>query len=49
MSQIRPAAVAGAFYPGNGQILSRDLDALLGDISPVEGPLPKAVIVPHAG
>ncbi len=49
MSQIRPAAVAGAFYPGNGQILSRDLDTMLGDINPVDGPLPKALIVPHAG
>jgi len=49
MSQIRPAAVAGAFYPGNGQILSRDLDAMLGEITAANGPLPKAVIVPHAG
>jgi hypothetical protein len=49
MSQIRPAAVAGAFYPGNGQVLNRDLDAMLGDITAANGPLPKALIVPHAG
>ena len=49
MSQIRPAAVAGAFYPGNGQVLSRDLDALLASAPQAHGPLPKALIVPHAG
>ena len=49
MSQIRPAAVAGAFYPGNGQVLSRDLDALLEAAPEAHGPLPKALIVPHAG
>ena len=49
MSLIRPAAVAGAFYPGNKQILSRDLDALLGHRPAAMGPLPKALIVPHAG
>lgn len=49
MSQIRPAAVAGAFYPGDGPVLSRDLEALLGNIPAVKEPLPKAVIVPHAG
>lgn len=49
MNLIRPAAVAGAFYPDNGQILSRDLDALLDAAPPVHGTLPKALIVPHAG
>ena len=49
MSLIRPAAVAGAFYPGNKLILSRDLDALLEHKPATIGPLPKAVIVPHAG
>ena len=49
MNQIRPAAVAGAFYPGNGQVLSRDLDALLASAPQAHGPLPKALIVPHAG
>ena len=49
MNQVRPAAVAGAFYPGNGQVLSRDLDALLEHAHPSHGPLPKALIVPHAG
>lgn len=49
MSQIRPAAVAGAFYPVNAQILGRDIDAMLGDTPAAQGPLPKAIIVPHAG
>jgi len=49
MNQIRPAAVAGAFYPGNEQVLNRDLDALLAQARPALGPLPKALIVPHAG
>jgi AmmeMemoRadiSam system protein B len=51
MNQIRPAAVAGAFYPGNEQVLSRELDALLAQAQPQAslGALPKALIVPHAG
>ena len=49
MSLIRPAAVAGAFYPGNGQVLSRDIDALLAGAQQAQGALPKALIVPHAG
>ena len=49
MSLIRPAVVAGAFYPDNGQVLSRDLDALLARALQAHGPLPKALIVPHAG
>jgi predicted class III extradiol MEMO1 family dioxygenase len=44
MSQIRPTAVAGAFYPGNGQVLSRDLDTLLASAQQAHGPLPKALI-----
>jgi AmmeMemoRadiSam system protein B len=49
MNQIRPAAVAGAFYPGNEQVLSRELDTLLTHAGSAQGPLPKALIVPHAG
>ena len=57
MNQIRPAAVAGAFYSGDAQILNRDLDLLLAQAQvqsetskpAVHGPVPKALIVPHAG
>lgn len=49
---IRPPAVAGAFYPGSSQQLARDVDDLLAEAAlhvPAEAPVPKAVIVPHAG
>jgi len=54
MSNIRPPAVAGSFYPGNPARLATDIDAMLEDARhrnpPGDGePLPKAVIVPHAG
>lgn len=49
---IRPAAVAGAFYPADPALLARDLDALLSQarlhLNAVE-PTPKAIIAPHAG
>ncbi len=46
---IRPAAVAGAFYPEEPSRLSRMLDSLLETASPPAAPLPKAIIAPHAG
>lgn len=53
MSRIRPAAVAGSFYPADAQSLAFEVEAMLGDAKtwrPAEQPpLPKAVIVPHAG
>jgi AmmeMemoRadiSam system protein B/AmmeMemoRadiSam system protein A len=51
MSTLRPAAVAGAFYPGDSTTLARQVDELLdaaGCPSPDEA-CPKALIVPHAG
>jgi MEMO1 family protein len=50
MTEIRPPAVAGAFYPEAREILSRDLAALLG-AAPMSGDVavPKALIAPHAG
>jgi hypothetical protein len=47
-SAVRPAAVAGAFYPGNAIQLARDVDALLAQVHPLAG-RPKALIAPHAG
>ncbi len=48
---IRPAAVAGSWYPGTAGALSRDVDAYLADVE--DTTLPRghvdAVIVPHAG
>jgi len=48
---VRPAAVAGFFYPGAREALVRDLDTLLTaarGTAPAHPP-PKALIVPHAG
>ena len=53
MGTIRPTAVAGAFYPGDAQILAADVAALLADADTHGGGSsprpPKAIIVPHAG
>lgn len=51
MANVRPAAVAGAFYPGDSRELLAEIDALLGaveSLAPCFGH-PKALIVPHAG
>ncbi len=46
---LRPAAVAGMFYPDTPATLSREVKALLAD-APLQGELPpKAIIAPHAG
>ncbi|MDH4192374.1 MAG: AmmeMemoRadiSam system protein B [Betaproteobacteria bacterium] len=51
MTSIRPAAVAGAFYPGSAPELAAELGALLRRSEVGEPRLgwPKALIVPHAG
>lgn len=48
-STVRPAAVAGTFYPGSSAALGTTVDALLGAVSFEKRELPKALIVPHAG
>ena len=49
MPAVRPAAVAGSFYPGDPAALAAEVAAYLAE-SPVEGrPVPKAIIAPHAG
>ncbi|MCR8913364.1 AmmeMemoRadiSam system protein B [Marinobacter panjinensis] len=45
---IRKAAVAGMFYPDDPAQLRAVVDGFLSQV-PVEGPAPKAIIVPHAG
>ena len=50
MQNIRPAALAGTFYPYAKQVLASDVNALLEEaklLSPLM--TPKAIIVPHAG
>ena len=50
-TNIRPAAVAGAFYPGNAAQLAVEVGELLDGVDNIEPTLgfPKALIVPHAG
>ena len=51
MNLIRPPAVAGSFYASASSVLARDVDNLLhgAPVLPADTPLPKALIVPHAG
>ncbi|MDU0347854.1 AmmeMemoRadiSam system protein B, partial [Actinomyces sp. MRS3W] len=52
MKTVRRAAVAGSFYPGDPRALTRMLDELLTEArstAPSDAPVPKAIIVPHAG
>jgi len=51
MASIRPAAVAGAFYPGERRELAAEVDELLGGVESFEPrfSFPKALIAPHAG
>jgi len=48
---VRPAAVAGTFYPGDAVQLAREVGELLDGVENFEPTLsvPKALIVPHAG
>ena len=48
-STVRPAAVAGTFYPGSAAELTTLVDALLAGVSVENREVPKALIVPHAG
>jgi AmmeMemoRadiSam system protein B/AmmeMemoRadiSam system protein A len=51
MAAVRPAAVAGMFYPGNALALTDEVEELLGGaqaLAPRVG-FPKAIVVPHAG
>jgi MEMO1 family protein len=48
MQNIRPAAVAGLFYPGEASTLASNVRAMLDTARPAEF-IPKALIAPHAG
>jgi MEMO1 family protein len=52
MRDVRPAAVAGMFYPGEPAALAANVRACLVEAAMrprADGPRPKALIVPHAG
>ena len=46
---VRPAAVAGTFYPQSADVLGRELSEMLSLPEKFEPAQPKAIIVPHAG
>jgi AmmeMemoRadiSam system protein B len=48
---VREPAVAGLFYPADPEVLRVTVDKLLADAPspPEDAPVPRAVIVPHAG
>ena len=48
-TRVRPAAVAGRFYPGDAGALAATVDDALAHAAPWTGPAPKALVVPHAG
>jgi AmmeMemoRadiSam system protein B len=51
MSAVRPAAVAGSFYPGDPAALAAEVSAYLAEstLRIAAGRPPKAIIAPHAG
>ena len=51
MSLVRPAAVAGSFYPGEAAALAAEIANYLADAPPSArvAKVPKAIIAPHAG
>ena len=48
---VRPAAVAGSWYPGSAERLAREVDAMLDAAKPVKrlGGRVRALVAPHAG
>jgi MEMO1 family protein len=51
VATVRPAAVAGMFYPGDPRALAVEVEDLLGGVEHFAPRLgfPKAIVVPHAG
>jgi AmmeMemoRadiSam system protein B len=49
LSDIRPSAVAGMFYPAEAKTLAREIHGYLSATEPSTASIPKALIVPHAG
>jgi AmmeMemoRadiSam system protein B len=49
MHSLRPAAVAGTFYPGSPAQLAAEVRRLLAAVPQADVAPPKALVVPHAG
>lgn len=47
--RVRPAAVAGTFYPDDPRVLAATVDRALAAAPAATAPPPKALVVPHAG
>ena len=47
--KVRPPAVAGRFYPQDPALLAREVNVFLQNAPRATGPVPKAIIAPHAG
>jgi hypothetical protein len=47
--KVRPAAVAGMFYPESAEVLRREIAQMLNEVSGSPSDRPKAIIAPHAG
>lgn len=48
-TDVRPAAVAGTWYPASSDRLGREVDAYVAAAALDAAPSPKAIVVPHAG
>ena len=48
-TDIRPAAVAGSWYPGSADRLAREVDDYVGRAQVEERDMPIAIVAPHAG
>ena len=49
VSDVRPAAVAGSWYPGTADRLAREVDGYLSASRVDDVPAPLAIVAPHAG
>jgi hypothetical protein len=49
LPKVRPAAIAGRFYPDHPTELRRLIESFLSRVEPADAAAPKAVIAPHAG
>ena len=50
IASVRPAALAGQFYPREERVLRMQITEMLAAALPLEHAItPKAIIVPHAG
>jgi MEMO1 family protein len=47
--RVRPPAVAGLFYPADPSELESDVETFLEEGPSGSGPVPKAIVAPHAG